>query len=134
MLNLAGGQQELFEPGCSANRLDWHVILENDSDKLFVDLCSSDLARNLREAPWLELQDGWRYLTCVKNGEVYLIDHSYFSRPGPRIIDGLEILAGLTHPKLFSHLVPKGTVVKLDGARYADEPDGKLSDCFIPYP
>ncbi len=134
MLNLAGGQQGLFEPGCSANRLDWLVILENDPDKLFVDLCSSDLARNLREAPWLELQDGWRDLTCVKNGEVYLIDHSYFSRPGPRIIDGLEILAGLTHPKLFSHLVPKGTVVKLDGARYADEPDGKLSYCFIPYP
>ncbi|MBC8279171.1 MAG: ABC transporter substrate-binding protein [Chloroflexi bacterium] len=133
MLNLAGGQQDLFEPGCSANRLEWSVIQGNDPDKLFVDLCSSDLARNLREAPWLELQDGWRNLTCVKTGEVYLIDHSYFSRPGPRVIDGLEILAGLTHPELFSDMVPKGTVVKLDASRYASEPDGKLSECFVPY-
>ena len=107
MLNLAGGRQDLFEPGCSATRLDWRVVQEVNPDKLFIDLCSSDLARNLREVPWLESQDGWRDLTSVKNGEVYLIDHSYFSRPGPRIIDGLEILAGLTHPKLLSHLAQK---------------------------
>ena len=134
MLNLAGGRQDLFEPGCSATRLDWRVVQEVNPDKLFIDLCSSDLARNLREAPWLESQDGWRDLTSVKNGEVYLIDHSYFSRPGPRIIDGLEILAGLTHPKLLSHLVREGTVVKLNARLYANEPNGKLSDFFIPYP
>lgn len=134
MLNLAGGRQELFESGCSAKRLDWAEVREYDPDKLFVDLCSSDLARNLREAPWLEEQLGWRNLTSVKNGEVYLIDHSFFSRPGPRIVDGLEILAELTHPDLFHGMVPKGTVVKLDGQRYAGEPEGNLSECFFPYP
>ena len=134
MLSLAGGNQELYESGCSAKRLDWDEVQEYDPDKLFVDLCSSDLARNLREAPWLEEQNGWRDLTSVKNGEVYLIDHSFFSRPGPRIVDGLEILAELTHPELFHGLVPKGTVVKLDGQRYAGEPDGDLSECFLPYP
>ena len=69
----------------------------------------------------------------MKNGEVYLIDHSYFSRPGPRVIEGLEILAELTHPELFSGLVPNGAVVKLDAERYAGLPARGLVECFIPY-
>jgi iron complex transport system substrate-binding protein len=133
MLDLAGGKQELLASGCAAKRLDWDEILNYSPDKLFVDLCSSDLARNLREAPWLECQEGWRNMSAVKNGEVYLIDHSYFSRPGPRIIEGLEILAELTHPELFAGLVPDRAVVKLDGQRYAGLPDGRLVECFIPY-
>jgi iron complex transport system substrate-binding protein len=134
MLSLAGGKQTMFDGGCSAVRLDWDEIRDYNPDKLFIDLCSSDLARNLREVPWLEKQDGWRDLTSVKKGEVYLIDHSYFSRPGPRVIEGLEILAELTHPTIFSGLVPKKTVVKLDGQSYAGQPDGKLSECFSSYP
>ena len=133
MLDLAGGQQDMLDSGCPAKRLDWKEIRDCDPDKLFIDLCSSDLARNLREVPWLAGQDGWRNLSAVKNGEVYLIHHSYFSRPGPRVIDGLEILAELSHPELFTGLVPEGTVAKLDGQRYAGLPAGELARCFVPY-
>ena len=134
MLTLAGGVQEMFAPGCGAERLDWEVVRKYDPDKLFVDLCSSDLARNLREAPWLEEQSGWRSLSSVKSGEVYLIDHSYFSRPGPRTIDGLELLAGLTHPDLFLVLIPPNSVVKLDADMYANHRGGDIGSCFKPYP
>ncbi len=134
MLRLAGGNQDMFAPGCGAERLDWDVVRKYDPDKLFIDLCSSDLARNLREAPWLEMQSGWRDLSSVRNGEVYLIDHSYFSRPGPRTINGLELLAGLTHPELFFDLVPRGSVVKLDGKLYTNHSDGDIGTCFRPYP
>jgi iron complex transport system substrate-binding protein len=134
MLSLSGGTQDMFAPGCNAKRLDWDEVRQYDTDKFFIDLCSSDLARNLREVPWLEGQKGWRDLTAVKNGEVYLIDHSYFSRPGPRSIEGVELLAELTHPKLFSGLAPRGAVVKLDGERYAGQPDGNLAECFQPFP
>ena len=134
MLDLAGGNQDMLVSGCSARRLDWNEVRRYDPDKLFVDLCSSDLARNLREAPWLERQEGWRDLAAVKNGEVYLIDHSYFSCPGPRVIEGLEILAELTHPRLFTGLVPQGAVVKLDAQRYAGTPARELAECFVPYP
>jgi len=134
MLSLGGGTQDMFSPGCGAERLDWDVVREYDPDKLYIDLCSSDLARNLREAPWLEGRSGWRDLSSVKSGEVYLIDHSYFSRPGPRTIDGIELLAGLTHPELFADLVPWGSVVKLDGQLYADQPDGDIGACFKAYP
>ena len=134
MLSLAGGTQDMFHPGCGAERLDWDVVRYYNPDKLFIDLCSSDLARNLREAPWLETQLGWRDLLSVNSGEVYLIDHSYFSRPGPRTIDGLELLAGLTHPNLFLDLVPSGSVVKLDEKQYAGHSDGDIATCFKPYP
>ena len=134
MLALAGGTQNLFEAGCGSERLDWDVVRNYNPEKLFIDLCSSDLSRNLREAPWLETQVGWRDLSSVKNGEVYLIAHSYFSRPGPRTIDGLELLAGLTHPKFFLDLVPRGSVVKLDEKRYAGHPVGDIASCFKPYP
>ena len=134
MLSLAGGTQDLFDPGCGAERIDWDVVRNYNPDKLFIDLCSSDLPRNLRESPWLETQLGWRELSSVRDGEVYLIDHSYFSRPGPRSIDGLELLAGLTHPELFLDLVPRGAVVKLDEQKYVGQPDGDIANCFKPYP
>jgi|TARA_B100000809_G_scaffold123263_1_gene121308 iron complex transport system substrate-binding protein len=134
MLDLAGGNQDMFAPGCPAKRLEWSEVREYDPDKLFIDLCSSDLARNLREAPWLERQEGWRDLTSVKSGEVYLIDHSYFSRPGPRTVEGVELLAELTHPEIFDGLAPKRSVVKLDAGRYAGHPDGAIGECFLPYP
>jgi len=114
--------------------LDWSEVREFDPDKLFIDLCSSDLARNLQEAPWLERREGWRELSSVQSGEVYLLDHSYFSRPGPRTVEGVELLAELTHPNLFSGLAPKGAVVKLDAERYAGHPDGTIGKFFLPYP
>ena len=123
----------MLASGCAAKRLEWDEVCSYDPDKLFVDLCSSDLARNLREAPWLESQEGWRNLAAVKSGEVYLIDHSYFSRPGPRVIEGIEILAQLTHPELFTGLVPRGAVLKLDAQRYAGLPAKGLVECFFPY-
>ena len=47
--------------------------------------------------------DEWHGLDAVKNGEVYVVDgSSYFNRPGPRVVDGLEILAQIFHPELFS--------------------------------
>ena len=67
-------------------------------------------------------------------GEVYLIDHVYFSVPGPRIVRGLEILAQLTHPDVFDGLIPEGTVLKLDPARAAEVAPAGIGDCFLPWP
>jgi iron complex transport system substrate-binding protein len=134
ILRMAGGNITALEPGCNAKRLDWQEVVDAAPDKLFVDLCSSDVSRHLREAPWLAAQDGWRDIPAVASGEVYLIDHTYFSCPGPRIVDGLEILAQLTHPELFEGKVPPGVVAKLDGdaARYTPAKD--IARCFRPFP
>tara|TARA_B100000029_G_scaffold465165_1_gene499658 strand:- start:82 stop:1053 length:972 start_codon:yes stop_codon:yes gene_type:complete len=131
LLALAGGRQDLLPSGSSARRLEWEEVRDYNPDKLFIDLCSSDLARNLREVPWLADQPGWREMAAVRNGEVYLIDHSYFSRPGPRMIDGLEILAQLSHPQVFSGLLPRESVAKLDSEKYLGGSGMGLADCFV---
>ncbi len=134
LLRIAGGSIAALEPGCNARRLEWREMLDTAPDKLFVDLCSSDVDRHLREAPWLAAQKGWHDIPAVASGEVYLIDHAYFSCPGPRVVNGLEILAQLTHPELFSGLIPPGTVVKLDANAAANTPPGKIAECFHPFP
>ena len=134
MLRRAGGNITALEPGCDARRLEWQEVLDAAPEKLFVDLCSSDVSRHLREAPWLAAQEGWRDIPAVAAGEVYLIDHSYFSCPGPRVVDGLEILAKLTHPQLSDYCIPPGIVAKLDAESAADMPAEEISSCFLPFP
>lgn len=134
LLLRAGGRLDSFSPGCPAKRLVWEDVLDSAPDKLFVDLCSSGLQRHRTEIPWLAAQDGWASLPAVQTGEVYLIDHVYFSVPGPRIIDGLEILAQLTHPEVFDGLIPDGSVLKLDPTRGANVSPQDIGDCFLPWP
>jgi iron complex transport system substrate-binding protein len=56
----------------------------------------------LRQLPQTHLPEGWQELPAVRSGEVWAVDAtSYFSRPGPRVVDGVEILARLLHPEIF---------------------------------
>ncbi len=134
LLQMAGGTVPGLEAGCNARRLEWQEVVEAAPDKLFVDLCSSDVGRHLREVPWLAAQEGWRDLPAVISGEVYLIDHTYFSCPGPRVVDGVEILAQLTHPDRFSGRIPPGAVVKLDQKAASNAPAERIAECFHPFP
>ena len=134
ILAIAGGRMTAYSPGCSARRIAWEEILEYAPDKLFIDLCSSDLNRNLREVPWMAAQKSWDEVPAVQTGEVYLIDHVFFSRPGPRVVTGLEILAQLIHPKLFKGLVPPNAVLKLDSDLAAGGSLDEIGQSFRPYP
>ena len=88
----------------------------------------------MREISWLAHRDGWYDLPAVRSGEVYLIDHVYFSRPGPRVVQGLEIMAQLTHPEVFSELIPPKTVAKLDASHSKEATPEGFAQCFQPYP
>ena len=134
LLIRAGGRLPgRFAPGCPAERISWDEVAAAQPDKLYIDLCSSDLARSVREIPWLASQPGWNELPAVRSGEVYLIDHSTLSRPGPRVVDGLELLAQLTHPDLFEGRVPSDSVLKLDPAAVPSDPD-LIGQAFKPWP
>jgi iron complex transport system substrate-binding protein len=64
--------------------------------------CGFDVPRTLREAAVLKQLDGWHDLPAVKAGNVFAVNgHAFFSRPGPRLVDGLEILAHVIHPEFF---------------------------------
>ncbi|MCY4367321.1 MAG: ABC transporter substrate-binding protein [Chloroflexi bacterium] len=134
MLLRAGGDLDMFQPGCPATRLSWEQVVNYAPQKLFVDLCSSGLGRQKAEIPWLAGQENWVTLPAVQSGEVYLIDHVYFSVPGPRIVTGLEILAQLTHPSLFDGLIPSDTVLKLDASAARSASADEVAECFVPWP
>ena len=134
LLLRAGGNIEMFGPEAPATRLTWDEVIGCAPEKLFIDLCSSDLRRQKFEVPWLAAQRGWNDLPAVQTGEVYLIDHVYFSVPGPRIVTGLEIVAQLTHPDVFSGIIPQGTVLKLDQGLASGSSSENIGDCFLPWP
>lgn len=133
LLIRAGGRlPERFAPGCPAERIPWEDVVAAQPEKLYIDLCSSDLARSVREIPWLAAQPGWDELPAVRSGEVYLIDHSTLSRPGPRVVDGLELLAQLTHPNLFDGHIPPEAVLKLDPFFAGTDPN-RIGEGFKPW-
>ena len=135
LLARAGGRlPPRFTPGCPAERIGWDEVRAAAPEKLYIDLCSSDLARARRELPWLAAQAGWEELPAVRAGEVYLIDHSTLSRPGPRVVDGLELLAQLTHPDLFGGQIPAGAVLKLDAGAMRELPAAAVGEAFRPWP
>jgi iron complex transport system substrate-binding protein len=64
--------------------------------------CGFDVARTLQEIHLLERLPGWNQLAAVANRRIFVVDgHAYFNRSGPRLVDGLEILAQMIHPEMF---------------------------------
>jgi iron complex transport system substrate-binding protein len=131
---LAGGRDDLFSPGCAAQRLEWATVRSYDPEILLITPCSSGLERSLRELDYLAAQDGWWELQAVRARNVYVIDHVYFSRPGPRIVDGLELLAQIVHPEWVRGMIPDGSVLKLGLAAGQTCSPAALTDAFEPYP
>jgi hypothetical protein len=101
---------------------------------LVITPCSSGLGRSLREVYSLVEQDGWWELQAVRARQVYVIEHDYFSRPGPRIVMGLEILAQIVHPDLFSDMIPAATALKLELPPGCACRPAALAGYFRPYP
>jgi iron complex transport system substrate-binding protein len=131
---LAGGRDDLFSPGCPAQRLAWTTIRDYDPEILVITPCSSGLERSLREISYLAAQDGWWELQAVRTRQVYVVEHDYFSRPGPRIVVGLEILAQIVHPELFDGMIPAATALKLELPPGCTCRPAALAGYFRPYP
>jgi len=98
----AGGQPVLSGAGAPAPRITWDELRAADPDVIVVMPCGFGLERTRREVPALTQQLGWDDLQAVRSGQVYLTDgNHYFNRPGPRLVESLEILAEILHPDQF---------------------------------
>jgi iron complex transport system substrate-binding protein len=99
IVGLAGGSEVLGAAGRPSFQVEWSQIAAAGPDVVVLVLCGFDLPRTRREARGLATREEWQCLPAVRTGRVYATDaSSYFSRSGPRIVDGLEILAALLHP------------------------------------
>lgn len=102
MVALAGGEDSLARTGEDSVRIRWEEISAYAPEVLILSPCGFHLSEVLEQAHLLTGYPGWDKLPAVKNGRVYAVDaDSYFARPGPRVVDGIELLAHLIHPEHF---------------------------------
>lgn len=104
LVEMAGGENLFGEAGKHSPMLKWETLVEADPDIIFVSPCGFDLARTRQEMHWLVEKPEWSKLQAVKEGRVYLADgNQYFNRPGPRVVESLQILAEVFHPTKCSY-------------------------------
>jgi len=108
LIQLAGGTAGLCRPGAPAPVVEWVRLQEYAPEVLLLSPCGSPLAQTRAALPLWQGLPGWNDLPAVRQGYVYAVDgQAYFHRPGPRIVDSLETLAGLLHPDLFGEFLPQ---------------------------
>lgn len=114
MVRIAGGEDRLGREGADSVRISWDEVLRWAPEILVVMPCgfhgekAAELAQDITSFP------GWFDLPAVRNDQVYAVDaNSYFARPGPRVVEGTELLARLLHPALFAWNGPPSAFRKL---------------------
>ena len=107
LVELAGGDEAIGRAGSPSRTLGWREVLDARPDVVFIACCGFSLERTLSDLPGLDSRPGWADLPAVRSGRVFVTDgNAYFSRPGPRLVDSLEIMAHALHPDV--HPLPPG--------------------------
>ena len=116
MVELAGGANCFGDKETGSFPLEWPKIMESQPEVIILMPCGFDVKRGLQDLPLLTQNEGWSSLPAVQNNRVYVIDAgAYTSRSGPRLVEGLEILAEMIHPELFSGMIPESGALRLYG-------------------
>ena len=115
MVRVAGGIDSLSRQGKDSVRIPWEDVVKWAPEVLIISPCGFNLEKTIEQAVQLFTYDGWANLPAVREGRVYAVDaNSYFARPGPRVVDGTELLAHLIHPELFAWNGPASAYQLLD--------------------
>ena len=114
MVGLAGGVDVLGRTGEKSRRLEPDEVVGASPDVAVLMPCGFDLDRTRDEAPVVTGTAWWAKLPASCEGRVWIVDgSSYFNRPGPRLVDGLEILAHILQPDLFPKAPPPGAAARV---------------------
>lgn len=115
MVEYAGGINGISVAGEQSRRMDVDELAAFDPDIVIMMPCGYGIARTLKEMRMLKSDVKWNSLRAVKEKQIYAVEAgSYFSKPGPRTVVGLEILAKIIHPEASKKIkVPKGTYRKV---------------------
>ena len=115
MVSIAGGVDHLGHEGSDSVRVPWEDVLAWKPEVLVIMPCGFNLHQVLELTPKLCGRSGWHELPAVQQGRVYAVDaSSYFARPGPRVVDGTELLAHIIHPDIFPWAGPADAYRRLD--------------------
>ncbi len=107
LVDLAGGEYGLADPGDASTPREWDAIREYDPDVFVAAPCGFDIEQTFENRSDLTDRPGWPSLRAVRMNRVYAVDgHHLMNRPGPRVVDSLETLASLLHPDAFERPEP----------------------------
>jgi len=99
MIERAGGHDSLGRSGADSVRVAWDEVIAAAPEVVVIAPCGFSLAGARAQVEALASRAGWESLPAVRNRRVYAVDaNSYFARPAPRLVDGIELLAHLFHP------------------------------------
>ena len=102
LVEKAGGENIFGEAGKHSPWVTWDSICRADPDIILILPCGYTIQESRRDMPALSQHPEWRGINAVKAGQVFVADgNQYFNRPGPRLVESLEILSELLHPELF---------------------------------
>lgn len=115
MIDLAGGEDRLGRKGAFSVRVPWEEVVRWAPEVLVLAPCSVPLPQAVEQWQRLRGRPGTDKLPAVRNGQVVAVaSSSYFARPGPRVVPGVELLAHLFHPSEVPWDGPTGAFVRLD--------------------
>jgi iron complex transport system substrate-binding protein len=101
MIQVAGGEDVLGKVRTPSFRVHLQQIVEAGPEILLIAPCGYSAQRARDEYLSIDLPEQWNAMPAVRNGRVYALEaNSYFSRPGPGLITGIEALAKLLHPAI----------------------------------
>jgi iron complex transport system substrate-binding protein len=115
MVKIIDGINGIGKAGSLSKIISINEIKEFDPDKIIIMPCGFDIERTLRESKNLDSDKNWNSLKAVLINEIFMVDaNSYFSKPSPRIVTGIEIMAKIVYPELFKELrVPSNSFKKI---------------------
>ena len=115
LVEMAGGINGISSTGDQSRKMEIDETIKFNPDIIILMPCGFDVKRTISEYKKLANNVSWKSLAAVQNGQVYAVNaNEYFSKPGPRTVTGLEILAKIIHPELFSDLkIPDGSFQKI---------------------
>ena len=109
LVEIAGGVDPLGRKHQPSAQIEWQQVLDARPEIIVLALCGYDIDRARHDYELLRRFPGFDSIPAADSGKVYIVNASaYFARPGPRIVDSLEILAGILHPSEFPEFVSRG--------------------------
>ena len=107
LVEIAGGHDSLGRKHQPSVEIKWEAVLAAQPEVIVLALCGYDLERARCDCELLKKFPGFDSLPAAQTNRIHIVDASaYFSRPGPRVVDSLEILAGILHPAEFPEFSP----------------------------
>ena len=115
LVEIAGGHDPLGRKHQPSVQIKWEAVLQARPEVIVLALCGYDIDRARRDYELLRKFPGFDSLPAAQNNRIHIVDASaYFARPGPRIVDSLELLAGILYPEEFPEFSPRRTDYFLD--------------------